>query len=227
MLVMLSCSALAQQQSRPGIDSVRLHYEKMATPYLYNGFEYVHYDQHIYNNLDPYFRSRAYGVGDIWYQGRHFADQRMILDIVLEQLVIPNDYLPGTYGQLVLLHDRVDSFSLHGLRFIHMRDSTQYRPGFYARLHKGRTTTLYARYVKDLEKGKITPDGIWDAITDHNYYEMEVAGQFHVVHTQADISRLLGQKRKVVKRYLRNQDIEFKRERERAIVAVVRHFDPQ
>lgn len=227
VFTLFSFACFAQQQSSGFIDSVRQHYEKMATPFLFNGFEYVRYDMRIYKQEHPYFRKPAFSPGDIWYDGRYFAGRTLLYDDVKEQVIIPADYIPGFYGQIALLSERVDSFNVYGMQFIHMKDSSRYSPGFYARMHQGSKGTLYGHFRKTLQKGVITSDGVRDVITDVTYYEWESNGTFRFVRTQADLSRALQVKRSQLKRYIRSQGIEFRTDREAAMMAAVKHFDPQ
>lgn len=227
VFVLFSFACFAQQSSSGFVDSVRQRYEKMATPFLFNGFEYVRYDTHVYKQEFPYFRKPAMAPGEIWYDGRYFTGRTLLYDEVKEQVVIPADYSPGLYGQIALLSERVDSFNIHGLQFLHLKDSTKYRPGFYARMHQGRKGVLYARFLKNLEKGVVTQDGVWDVIMDASYFEWESNGVFLFMRTQADLSRALQVKRGQVKRYIRSQGLEFRKDREAAMVAAVQHFDPQ
>ncbi len=228
LFVLCSLSLHAQNQSSATIDSIRTRYEIAARPYLYNGFEYVHYDRHIYDGLLPYYIDHSYATGDIWYEGRHFHDIPLLYDVVKDLVITPNNFTSRSIGEIALITDQVDSFSLRDHFFINIIDSSQVRPGFYARLYKGRTTLLYGRLRKFLEKGKIMPEGgVWDVITPYERFFIVIDNTFHMVNTRTELSRLLHLKKAAVKRFMRQEKLDFKHNKEAALVAVVRHFDPQ
>lgn len=228
LLVLCSLSSHAQSKSSATIDSIRTRYEIATKPYLYNGYEYVRYDRHIYDGLNPYYIDRDYAKGDIWYEGRHFHNIPVMYDIVKDLVITPNNFTARSIGEIALNTYQVDSFTLRDHFFVNIVDSSQVRPGFYARLYSGRTTILYGRLRKNLEVGKIMPEGgVWDVITTYNRFYLVTDTTFHLVNTRTELSHFLHQKKSAVKRFMRKEHLDFKHDKETALVETVRHFDPQ
>ena len=118
--------------------------------HLYNGTEYIMYDQHIKG--DPYFTAADFRPGSVFYDGTLYENVPMLYELTTDNVIIRR-YNQGVL--MALISEKISYFKLLDHLFVHLvPDSTNKNiitNGFYDRIYNGNTVV----YVK---RSKITHD---------------------------------------------------------------------
>lgn len=186
---------------------------------LFNGYEYVDYDQRVYGKEHPYYRDRTLTPGTVWYCGRVYRHVPLNYDIV-KDLVITR--YKNNINRICLLAEKVDSFMIYGRMFIRMQ--APLATGYYARLYKGRSA-LFGRYSKIFSSLVVIDNAAWDAIAPAHTFYLQVNGRFHAVKNKQALLQLLRDRKKELKRFIRREAVSFKADPEAALISVITYYD--
>ena len=190
---------------------------------IYNGKMY-----HPVSNLDEgghaLFLSNQYTKGTLVYNANVYHDVNLMYDLVRDELVLLNF---DQVGGIVVWPDCVDAFSLHQHTFIHIgRDSVAKKgitPGYYDLLYKGKTSLL-AKRIKTITE---VPDQykVNRTVSEENRYYLLKDSVYTLIKSRKDLLRLLGPTRAENLRYIKKEHINFKKNKENAMVRIVSYND--
>lgn len=108
---------------------------------LFNGIEYEPHPV-IFTDGHPFFQLPSLQKGSVTYNGDTYEDVELMYDLVKDELVI--GHFNG-YSRVQLIKEKVDSFSIGELQFIHARENSSIAgllPGYYQLLYSGKMTLL-------------------------------------------------------------------------------------
>lgn len=149
----------------------------------------------------------------------------MLYDLVMDQLLTINQ---GSGHAQLLVKGRVTSFDFHGHTFVHLQpdsSSTPHiEPGFYDLRFKGKVTDLIIKRGKYLHE-RATSDGLEGEYRLANKYYILKAGEYHPVSSKASVLRVLQDQKKPLRKFANAQNLQFRKEREDAILQILRHYD--
>lgn len=189
---------------------------------LYNGSKYSPPEQTFEQH--PYFLSVDWLQGDVDYDGELFREVPLMLDLSNGQLITEH-YSNGQSLQLV--EDKVHHFMIAGHYFenIHNESVGNSLPGsgFYEILYGGDTKVIVKRQ-------KIIHDEIENTVVvrtfdEKNRYFVFKEGAFHPVKTRASVLKLLENQKQQLKKFLRQNRVRFKDNRESALTRVAEYYD--
>ena len=187
---------------------------------LYNGFLHIGYSHKIEGVA--YYPDNIWKKGTVVYDGLEFPDVNMMYDAYKDELVIQHFHRL----MLTLHNEKVKEFSFNGNHFIrHVRDSIvkgSPSTGFYQELYKGKST-LMARRVKILEE-EVT-DVLEQRFIPKNFYYINRNNAWHAVKTYKELRAVLKEKSKEIRQYLRKNKVKYRKEKERALILALQHFD--
>jgi hypothetical protein len=177
---------------------------------LYTGTEYIGYPPAKGN---AWFGDQGLAEGAVVYDGVLYPHVRMLYDIVKDEVVISN---PD--GNLITLaSDKIAGFSLEAHHFI--RTTT----GFYEQLFAG-SPTILAKRTKVLEESIYTTDLIRTFTQKDQYYALKAGASFRLSNMEA-LLVLLKDKKKEITRYLRDNNIRYKKDKEKALIEAARFYN--
>ncbi|RIV18948.1 hypothetical protein DYU11_25955 [Fibrisoma montanum] len=230
-LLAVVCPALGQSAStdtsfvRLAVQQAVQVYERTFPdrPHLNNGTEYIRYDYRITGH--PYFLTDSTQTGYIQYNGVRYRNVPMRHDIVRGEVLI--DQVDSLF-RIRLHSERIDSFSLGPHQFVRLvadsLSSSGIRTGFYQVLYDG-SVRLLAKRVKTIRED--ISSGKYKANFEENtrFFAEKKDGTYHEIKTQQSLFGLFPEQEKTLRRYLRTNGIKFRKQRERAITGVVKHYD--
>lgn len=192
--------------------------------HVYSGPEY-YVPGKPYAQGHPFFEDKSYQNGQLSYDGAKLAGIPLLYDLVMDQLVTINQ---GS-GQAQLLEKvRVKGFVLHGHTFVHLQpDSGSATPivaGFYDLRYNGDAADLIIKRGKYLYE-RTTSDGLEGEYRLANKYYIVKDGVYHPVSNKASVMRVLQDQKKPLRKFANTQNLQFKKEREEAILQTLRHYN--
>lgn len=224
MLILLLHYAAIWAQPVPGIaDSmpapVQIFYRTVKqTARLYNGTEYVMYDQHIKG--DPYFLPQVQ-PGSILYDGTLYTNIPMLYETTSGNLVI-RQYNNGVLMNLI--SEKVGQFTLSGHYFVHIvpdSANTILTDGFYDRIYNG-SASVYVKRQKILFEDGSTFERSF--ILKDRYF-IYANNNWYPVHSQNEALDIFKDKRKEISKYLRQNGLKYRKAPEATLTAIAAYHD--
>lgn len=188
---------------------------------LYNGRLYYVYDAR--QDEHQFFGDRKWQKGVVFYDGQRFDSIPMIYDIVRDELVIK--HFNGDH--LLLQSEKVNYFLKDNHTFQRMdagKDiNPQMRTGFYDILYDGKTKAIVRRVKQRQEK--IAEKKIIALFPEKDFYYIKKGDRYYSVRSKRSVLGLFPDKKKELKKALRDDNIKFKHMRDIAIAKVVVTYD--
>lgn len=202
---------------------VSLH-EKALGPQsrLFNGSRYAEpeftYDQH------PFFLSEDWLTGAIAYDGEYFEDVLLMFDLMNQAVVTEH----GPSGHAIqLVPSKIGHFSIAGRNFVNIDNASVQHSlpssGFYEVLYDGRSQ-LIARRQK-IRHEKVESLEVIVTYESRSRYFILLNGVYFPVRSKGSMLKLMDDKRPDLKRALKQQGIDFRRNREVALISLATHYD--
>jgi len=186
---------------------------------LYNGSEYIMYDQRIKGT--PYFLDGSQQLGSVFYNGTLYNNVTLIYETTTGSVVV-REFGQGIFISLV--NEKLNYFSLLGHTFVHlMPDSSNkiINNGFYDQLYNG-PTTVYAKRQKTVYED---PRTFEKSFVESNHYYVYKDNVFYEVDGKNSVLGVFKNKKKDLVKYIRQNDISYKRDPETAIVKMAEYYD--
>jgi hypothetical protein len=223
------CQATSAQDSVADSTYAKAAYDNAVNYYykytdkqarLYNGFLHIGYSHKIEGNA--YYPDATWRRGTVVYDGLTFPGTNMMYDVYKDELVIQH-----FHRLMITLHnEKIKEFSWEGHRFIrHVRDSAEKgspATGFYQELYKGRSSLL-ARRQKILEE--TVTDVLEQKFISKNFYYIKRNNTWYAVKSFKELRAILKERSKEIRQHLKKNKIKYRKERERALILALQHFD--
>ncbi len=214
----LSDTSYTKTAYNNAINNYHKYTDKQAR--LYNGFLHIGYSHKIEGNA--YYPDNSWRVGTVVYDGISYPNVNILYDAYKDELVIQHFHKL----MLTLHNEKVKEFSFEGKRFIRIvRDSVNrvnLSTGFYQELYGGKTRLL-ARRQKILEE--TVTDVLEQKFLPKNFYYIYRNNSWHTVKTFKELRKLLKERSQEIRQNLRRQKVKYRKEREKALILSVQHFD--
>lgn len=221
LCLFVPCTAILAQAPARGDTAkpVELFYKSVnENSHLFNGTEYIMYDQHIKGN--PYFLDEM-SPGSIFYDGTLYTNVPMLYEVAKGNVVV-RQYNNGLL--INLINERVDSFSVNNHTFLHITPdsgNTVITNGFYDRIYNGKIA-LFVKRQKILYEDPSTYERSF-RLTDRYYLLKD--NVWHAIHSQGDMLAVLKDKKKDIAKYLRQNKIKYKKGPEYAMAKMAEYYD--
>jgi hypothetical protein len=212
-------SAAPGQVSEPAQAAITLYHQTIGrhAP-LYSGPEYVDYTRRTEGH--QFFSTSDWQRGSIFFDGVLYPEVPIMYDVVNDVLVIGYAEETDPIVKFTLVPDQVQYFTLPQHHFVHQQDSTSgLEKGFYDQLYNGKTEVLAKRKKTILQK----PENIQFYESDRFYLFKD--GQYHAVKNKGSVLKLLKEHKKELSGYMRAEHLNFKQQRETAIVKLAQRYD--
>lgn len=207
------------QANNPAAKAIDLFYHSVnESSHLFNGTEYIMYDQHIKGT--PYFMDNV-TTGSVFYDGTWYQDVPMLYELTTNKLVI-RQYNGGVL--ICLVNEKVGSFILSNHTFIHIvpdSGSSIISDGFYDRIYNG-NVKAYSRRQTVLLENPTTYETNFKR--DDKYY-INRNNLWYPISSESDALRVFKDHKKEVTKYLRQNKIRYKKTPEYAIVKMAEYYD--
>lgn len=189
---------------------------------LFNGVQYKEIPEPYEGH--PFFESEYIEEGAISYYGESYQNVPMQYDLVRDELIIEHYDQKGYVGLVKLHQERIASFSLLDHNFIRLKsESTGLRDGFYDLLYDGKVKVLAKRkksVSEDLSQQQLTV-----SFPERNSYYLFKDNKYHSIRNKKSMLKVLENKRKELNQFAKKPKLDFKLNRENAMVRVAEYYD--
>lgn len=200
------------------LDTYRLHIAQNLL--LYTGSEYT-FSGHGATG-SPFFDSPALLPGTVYYNGKPYYNVLLHYDLTTDDLII-NDYTQN--HAIKLVREKIDSFFIRQHKFVRMYPDSLHSftgTGFYESLFEGKVSVL-AKREKKFQLSLNAADKTAGYLSYDNYF-IKKEEQLFTIHNKASILPVLGDKKAQVKEFIKKNRLDFKKDRERAVVQTVCYY---
>ncbi|KAA5542884.1 hypothetical protein [Adhaeribacter rhizoryzae] len=189
--------------------------------HLYNGPQYINYDKY-YLTGHQFFRTDDPSSSGILYDGVWYTQVPMLYDIVLDKIVLEH---PTSEFMLSLVNEKVKYFNFLDHTFIRLeKDSlAALKTGFYDLLHDGQIQFL-AKRTKNIQE-QPTPYGMEGRFEQQTKYYIRKENTYYQVKDKRSVLNVLADKKKELQRHAREQKLQFRKDREKAILELTQFYD--
>lgn len=198
-------------------------YQKAIGPQsqLYRGAIYEYYD--VQSIGTPYFKDNPafFENGSVTYYGTSYKNIRLLYDLNLKQVIT---FLYDNISKLALLSEGVSAFDLHGHHFIKLVPdelNKKMDAGFYDELYNNKLQLL----VKRSKSGQFESLTAKRVYYSQNSYYIKKGGIYHSVNTKGQVLKLLNDKKKELKKYIKDRGIDYSDNKEQAMVMILAYYD--
>jgi len=185
---------------------------------LYNGTEYVMYDQRIKGT--PYFLD-GQQTADIAYNGTLYNNVPLIYELVNNNIVI-REFGQGVF--INLINQKVQYFTFFNHTFLHLvPDSTDkvITNDFYDRIYNGTVKVFVKRQKIVFEE----PNTFEKSFVEKDHYFIYKNNNYYAVNDYGAVIDVFKDKKKDLVKYLRQNNIKYKKGPEYAIAKMAEYYD--
>jgi hypothetical protein len=190
---------------------------------LYNGPEYLLSGQGVKGT--PFFLSDSLVRGSIYYDNAIFNNVQLQYDIVSDDVII-NDYTHSSHIKLV--KEKIKNFTIlqHPFHFLDpgKNASAFMKAGFYEQLTgtDDSPLSLYVRHEKKITFPANPEEQAGYAQSDS--YFLKSKDEFYRVETKRALLEVLKDKKDLLKKYIGDNNIDFKKNLEQALIKTTSYY---
>lgn len=196
--------------------------------FLFNGPEYKRFKG--YSDDHPFFELNYFREGSVLYEEEQYDSIPLLYDVSIDELIISHINHSGRVVELQLNKNKVKQFLLDGRHFIHLSGDTlageHAGSGFYNLLYEGKDTKmLMKRRVLQTESYDSNLRNFKTSFSKKDRFFLYHKGVFHAVRSKRSVLKILSKQRKALAQYIRKSDLNFRKQREQAILEVLKHYE--
>ncbi len=189
---------------------------------LYNGSDYIEYksvgDEH------PYFLIDDWVMSTVEYAGEYFENVPIFYDISSDKVITENYY---TSNKMQLVSELIGSFTFQNRLFVRIIENStngiNLNNRFYDVLYSGKLR-VYAKHAKALQR-RIQSDALVVSFDEINRYYINKNNTFYEVGSKSSVLSVLSDKKKELKKFLKDNHLKFKTNKEKSLVATAKYYD--
>lgn len=190
---------------------------------LYNGSEYKA-ENKSYLEGHAYFNSKSFEQGTIAYDGVVFTNVPLLYDVVLDEVITVH---PVSGLSQKLVKHKISAFNLPNYGFVHLKpedvDAKVLKPGLYSLLYDGKTKVLLRREKSIQERA--TAYGMEGKYKGSDKFYIQKDGAFYQVGSKGSALNVFRDEKKQLKKFMREKSINYRANREAALVKIAEHYD--
>jgi hypothetical protein len=213
-------AALAQNDTTFVADArknaIRYYTESVGVQsHLFNGSEYREYISQ--RDEFPYLYDDVM-TGNVKYSGELYEHVPLYYDLQKDQVI--TSYTHG--NKIQLLRDKVEYFDIGSHRFVRLNND-KVPEGFYDLLYDGKMK-FYARRIKVLAI-KINGTDADNFFEERVKYYIVKNGTYHTVKSKRSVMNLMKDKKREMKRVIREENLKFGNTRETSIAKLLQRYE--
>ncbi len=205
---------------KPGADTARGLYFKALdeTLPIHNGRVFYGYPGVLETAFYP---ESGWYQGSVLYDGIWYRDVQIMYDTYMDEVVLLHPQ--GT--PLRLIGERIQKFEYAGLFFERLGPDTdpQLKNGFYQRAIKG-PLTIYVKRTRKIEENIVDLAIERKFVNTYLYYALK-DGKYTAIGKQKSMLELVRNKRQGVVHHLKQQNLKFRKNREKAIMEMAAFYN--
>ncbi|MEJ0033464.1 MAG: hypothetical protein WDO15_25405 [Bacteroidota bacterium] len=187
-----------------------------AQSHLYNGSAYTEYISQ--NEENPYFIDE-WIEGSVVYDEEFHDNVPLLYDISIDRIVVDNQF---SIKKVLLVFEKVSDFTIQGHHFVMMKN-TPLQVGYYELAYDG-SSKVYVRHRKALQS-KVVDYSVVNLFEEKKIYYIYKNGAFYTVRGKRSVVKLLEDKKKELKKFIRDNKLQFGNEKTRDISRLVQYYD--
>jgi len=194
---------------------------------LFSGKEYQAYDRNIKGTALYPLDAQSLEAGTVKYDGFTYTGVPMMYDIYQDELVA---LLYNHFSLYCLNKERVSEFSFAGHHFVRLNtdtilnDKSGLTTGFYEQLYSGKTEVL-ARHIKTIQHSTSMESAVETFFLESHDYFLKKGNTWYKVDSQGAFYSVLKDKKQVLQKYLRDNNITFRETPELAMAMLAAYYD--
>ncbi|CAN5518156.1 hypothetical protein BH11BAC5_BH11BAC5_01130 [soil metagenome] len=189
---------------------------------LYNGSQYIEYP-YKFKEGDPYFNMPYPEPGSVLYDGVAYDSVLMRYNEITDELVI-NYYIE----RIQLLKPKIEKFHFFNSDFIKIEKDSLSRNlisnGFYNLLYRGKISLLKKEIKTIVESSSINVE-LLSYVEEKDYYYIKKDGRYYSIKRKNDFFDLLSDKRRELKEFVKVNDLNFRRDRQKMLTQATAYYD--
>ncbi len=191
---------------------------------IFNGREYIEYDFRIKGH--PYFRDEDFTPGSVEYFGQRYDNVELKYNTHKNILVVEYYDHIGYGKELALDMDRVDAFKLFGHEFIKIEKESDYsglKKGFYDQLLNSKDLKVLCLREKELYE-KVEGLSMERSFLLEDKFYIVKHGEVVKVSNKISVISAFKDKKKEVKKFIKQNMIDFKPDFEHNLLKVSQFY---
>ncbi len=214
---------------KSGIENAINLYHRFLSPEpgLYNGPEYAYnqYYPFIINEGDPFFLSKIFNDGSVYYDGVLYKNVSLNFDIIKNEILI-ND--PAHTHIIKLNTERIEWFTILDHTFVRLSaDSSNNvlnKNRFYEILYKS-NTSLYKSEVKTIKENTASALGLNRYVQESDDYFIKKDNQFFKVKNKKTALLALKDRKKDILQFMHRNKLKIKKDKDNDLRKIVAYYD--
>jgi hypothetical protein len=193
-------------------------------PNFYRGGQYAEYG-FLLKEGHPFFGEDRFHNGTVTYHGILYENVLLLYDEIEDMLVIPD---PLKVFKISLIPYEVDAFTIGDHSFVRLSDSlnrSQPANGFYEQLYKGHISLLKKEKKTIREDITSQAEGVQRFVDVHVAYHLKRGDEYYSVNNKNSLLYALKDKAKEAKKFIRQNHLNLRKDKENALVKVVTWYD--
>ena len=150
-----------------------------------------------------YYMADKYTIGNIHYDGQTYYDVSLKYALYNDELIL-NPYGESNRIGIVLIQDKVDSFSINGKNFVKINKNnsslTDFATGYYETSPIGENFIFYIKHLKDIHK-RIDGNGLYYNFTEKNQFFIKYKTLFYTINSKSDIIKIFPEYKKQINEF--------------------------
>ncbi len=189
--------------------------------HIFNGAEYLRTGHGVKGT--PFFEADSILPGSIFYDGRWYENVPLQYDLVTDDVIISN-YAQN--NQIKLVPEKLPYFSVGQHLFVRVTaDSTLpsfIKTGYYEKLYDGNMVVLARRQKLARIAGVAADSEV--RYNQYNEYFVLLNNTFYKAADKSDFLSIAGDKKDLIRKYIKDQKLKFNKKREADMVSVAAYY---
>ena len=187
-----------------------------AQSHLYNGGAYTEYISQ--NDEHPYFIDE-WIEGSVTYDQEFHENVPLLYDIRADRLIVDNQF---SIKKVMLVFEKVSDFTIQDHHFVLLKD-TPLTVGYYEIGYDG-PSKVFVRHHKTMQS-KAVDYSVVNIFEEKKLYYIYKNGTFYPVRRKGSVLNLLEDKKKDLKKFIRDNKLQFGNDKARDISRLVQYYD--
>ena len=188
----------------------------------FNGSQNVGYLAAVIEK-NPYFETTNFTKGSIVYDQVYYNNVYLLYDEAADLVI-----LQDSSHRIELISEKLEAFSIADHKFQYLNKdnanaSALLKTGYYQVLVDNKTS-LFTKETKKITE-KIQGNELNYTIGSSNYYYIKKAGRYFEIENKKGFFRLLKDKEKELKRYIKTQHLNYRKDKINTLSNVVEYYN--
>jgi hypothetical protein len=194
---------------------------------LYNGSEYGYnvYYPFIINEGDPFYISKNFSDGSVFYNNVLYKNVPLLFDIIKEELLIRD---PGKIYIIRLNSENIKQFNIWGQTFIRISPDSgtnaALHAGFYDELYKG-NVSLYKKVLKKFKENAASAQGLNKYVVERDEYFIKKDNQYFRIKNKKSLLLVTNNKKKEIEQFIKKNKLNLRKHPDESFTKVVAYYD--